>query len=147
MSIRLLGDRDQASTNAEIHAAIMGVRRTHPEDSLVIHCNKSSLRNAMTKNLERWEDRGWIGVPNRGALRTLSAELKKREAPTFFMTPVKGVPEPDGYAAATRLTTEASEHTIPGDIPFDIHEDLALRGVKRASLTQAIAYAGITAVL
>ncbi|KAJ7831987.1 hypothetical protein B0H13DRAFT_1456391, partial [Mycena leptocephala] len=48
-----------SATSAEIHAALEAVQRADPETALKIFSTAKSLRNAMVRDLGKWEDRGW----------------------------------------------------------------------------------------
>ncbi|KAF8192842.1 hypothetical protein K438DRAFT_1590157 [Mycena galopus ATCC 62051] len=96
----------------------------------------------MSQKLAVWEDRGWIGTPDRRPLQALAAELKQRTGKTTFEIQDQERTQA-GIAGAVALA-KAGCLKISGDnISFRIAPEMNLTGAKLATLTQAVAYAGI----
>ncbi|KAJ6554399.1 hypothetical protein B0H19DRAFT_857027, partial [Mycena capillaripes] len=106
---------------------------------LRLECLGKSTMHAMTRDLEKRENTGWIGTPNSAPMRTLAAALKKRKAKTLFSS--KGRAE--GIENATSLARAAllKEETDPFYLHISPRERLA--GAKLSSMTQSISYKGI----
>ncbi|KAJ6480516.1 ribonuclease H-like protein, partial [Mycena vitilis] len=133
----------QTTLNAEVLSALMLVQRAHPETTLNVHSSRSLLKKMFVNNLERWEDRGWVGVANKAPLQTLSAALKARVAPTNFITAQEDEREERGYSEARSLARTGSTKETP-DLPIlVVPEELQMKGAKLSKLTQAVAYAAI----
>ncbi|KAJ7740844.1 hypothetical protein B0H16DRAFT_1256037, partial [Mycena metata] len=78
LAIRVPMDQTQSTKSADIYASLLTVQRAPRDQELRIINSKDSTRVAMTRNLEKLENRGWIGVPDSDPLKALAAELKAR---------------------------------------------------------------------
>ncbi|KAJ7836739.1 ribonuclease H-like protein [Mycena leptocephala] len=133
-----------SATSAEIHAALEAVQRADPETALKIFSTAKSLRNAMVRDLGKWEDRGWIGIADKMALQALAACLRGRSAQTTFETIQKDQDTgKDGLLGAANLAREGAKKSNPDQFDLQVEGTMKLKGVKLSSLTQALAYAGI----
>jgi hypothetical protein len=133
-----------SATSAEIHAALEAVQRADPETALKIFSTAKSLRNAMVRDLGKWEDRGWIGIADKMALQALAACLRGRPAQTTFETIQKDQDTgKDGLLGAANLAREGAKKSNPDQFDLQVEGTMKLKGVKLSSLTQALAYAGI----
>ncbi|KAJ7843032.1 hypothetical protein B0H13DRAFT_2413103 [Mycena leptocephala] len=120
-------------------ACIEVVNRTAPATVLRLENPRGSVMLAMTKNLNKWEDRGWIGVANNTPLQALAAGLRSRTAETTFAI-AKSTPGSAGAADLARGgTTKLEEDTVHLYIP----PVQRLQGAKLLSMTQSMAYRGI----
>ncbi|KAJ7821842.1 ribonuclease H-like protein, partial [Mycena leptocephala] len=138
-SIKLPAAIEQTRPNAEIVAAMMAVQTTPVDIELRLENPRGSVLNAMTKNLTKWEDRGWIGVPNRSPLRALAAGLRQRTGKTTLAI-TKTSP---GNTAAAALARSGTSKNEEDNIHLDVALDSQLPGARLSSLTQSIAYKGI----
>ncbi|KAJ7919230.1 hypothetical protein B0H13DRAFT_1448101, partial [Mycena leptocephala] len=71
----------QDKANGELTAAIMCLQYAPVNSPLHIVVDKSSAV-ALAKDLAKWEDKGWIGVPNRVPLQKLAAGMRARKGAT-----------------------------------------------------------------
>ncbi|KAJ7923120.1 ribonuclease H-like protein [Mycena leptocephala] len=138
-SIKLPAAIEQTRPNAEIVAAMVAVQTTPVDIELRLENPRGSVLNAMIKNLTKWEDRGWIGVPNRSPLRALAAGLRQRTGKTTLAI-TKTSP---GNPAAAALARSGASKTEEDNIHLDVALDSQLPGARLSSLTQSIAYKGI----
>ncbi|KAJ6448859.1 hypothetical protein C8R47DRAFT_1265647 [Mycena vitilis] len=133
----------QTVLNAEALSALTLIQRAHPETTLNIHSSRNLLKKMFINNLERWEDRGWVGVTDKAPLQTLSAALKARVAPTNFMTAQDDERVERGYSEARSLAQAGCTKETP-DLPILVVPiELQIKGAKLSKLTQAVAYAAI----
>ncbi|KAJ7121451.1 hypothetical protein C8R44DRAFT_831628 [Mycena epipterygia] len=102
-SIKIPESLGQAAPTAEVVAALFSVQQTENDSGIRIEAGKDTILKAMSSNLPKWEDKGWIGVPNWEPLKALLATLRAREAPSEF-TVVKDSPAKD---EANRLARAA----------------------------------------
>ncbi|KAJ6536993.1 hypothetical protein B0H19DRAFT_962784 [Mycena capillaripes] len=93
----------------------------------------------LNKNLGKWEDRGWIGVPDRDPTQALAACLRKRTAATILVKVADSAP----HKLASQLAQDGAANDVHGIINLSVTQGPHLRGAKLASLTQALAYKGI----
>jgi ribonuclease HI len=138
-SIKLPAAIDQTRPNAELVAAMVAVQTMPVDIELRLENPRGSVMLAMTKNLTRWEDRGWIGVPNSSPLRALAAGLRQRTGKTTLAI-AKTSP---GNTAALALAQSGASKTEEDNIHLDVSLDSQLPGARLSSLTQSIAYKGI----
>ncbi|KAJ7138997.1 hypothetical protein C8R44DRAFT_827847 [Mycena epipterygia] len=96
----------------------------------------------MNKNLQKWEDRGWIGIPNRLPLQALAACLRGRQEITIFEK-LDPSHESLPHTRATELARKGAEKDETESVNFSIRPCFQVRGAKIATLTQALAYQGI----
>ncbi|KAJ7699517.1 hypothetical protein B0H17DRAFT_1196150 [Mycena rosella] len=143
MSLQLPITTTQTANNGEVHAALVCARRTHPATPLRLHSRRCALKNAMARDLEHWEDRGWVKKADRAPLQALAAELKARTTSILFVVHSADSADSPGCAGASCLAREGSRTAASDEIGLEIPRDMQLRGVKLSSLTQAVAYAGI----
>ncbi|KAJ6453023.1 hypothetical protein DFH09DRAFT_964120 [Mycena vulgaris] len=101
--------------------------------------------SAINTHLSKWEDNGWIGVPDPAPLKALAAGLRSRQAPTTFgsLDDTTNHPSCKDAAAAARREIVSEPHN---NIPLSLPAGVALRGAKLSKLTQAVAYQGIRAL-
>ncbi|KAJ7840629.1 hypothetical protein B0H13DRAFT_1910644 [Mycena leptocephala] len=138
-SIKLPAAIEQTRPNAEIVVAMVAVQTTPADIELRLENPRGSVLNAMTKNLTKWEDRGWIDVPNHSPLRALAAGLRQRTGKTTLSI-TKTSP---GNTAAAALARSGASKTEEDNIHLNVALDSQLPGARLSSLTQSIAYKDI----
>ncbi|KAJ7720332.1 hypothetical protein B0H16DRAFT_1793536 [Mycena metata] len=138
-------DQTQSTKSADIYASLLAVQRAPRDQELRIINSKDSTRVAMTRNLEKLENRGWIGVPDSDPLKALAAELKARSAKTVFVdvSSESGSLIRKGERMARLIAKEDLSTREPSKISVEIEASMSLDGVKLSTLTQKLAYAGI----
>ncbi|KAJ6493944.1 hypothetical protein C8R47DRAFT_1176477 [Mycena vitilis] len=96
-------------------------------------------------NLGKWEDRGWIGVPDKEPIQALAMCLRRRRADTTFVKLGNtGASLP--YKEASKLAREGAASDVPRTLDVSTTHGPHLRGAKLANLTQALAYKAIKAL-
>ncbi|KAJ7922253.1 hypothetical protein B0H13DRAFT_1866016 [Mycena leptocephala] len=101
----------QDKVNGEFTAAIMCLQYAPVNSPLHIVVGKSSAAAALAKNLAKWEDKGWIGVPNRVPLQKLAVSMRARKGATVIVK-ASAKPEKDALNNARRLTKQAIATTL-----------------------------------
>ncbi|KAJ6517684.1 hypothetical protein DFH09DRAFT_940328 [Mycena vulgaris] len=132
-------------SSAEVIAALFAVRAAPSNAPLQIMSKGIAAVSAMNTHLSKWEDNGWIGVPNPAPLAALAASLRSRQCPTTLVAPGGTAPHPlckDAIAAARQAITLEENMAVSLVLPAGT----SLRGAKLSKLTQAIAYQGIRAL-
>ncbi|KAJ7759354.1 hypothetical protein DFH07DRAFT_957968 [Mycena maculata] len=128
---------------AEAIATLVAARSTPVNAPLRIMSKNVAVASAMNSHLGKWEDNGWIGVPNPEPLIALAAELRARTSPTILVPSSNSPTLPScrdaSVAAVQALATAKNTNTSLSNT----HE--SLRGAKLSMLTQALAYQGIRA--
>ncbi|KAJ7698529.1 hypothetical protein B0H16DRAFT_1349472 [Mycena metata] len=125
--------------NAEAITALVAKQKTALDTELRLESPRTATAVAMTKNLNGWEDRGRIGVPNRNVLKSLASELHRRTATTVFAVSNESA----GAKAAATLSVTGARKSEDDKIHYRIHPDNQLPGAKLSTMTQSIAYRGI----
>ncbi|KAJ7314480.1 hypothetical protein DFH08DRAFT_716566 [Mycena albidolilacea] len=129
---------EQSQYLAELFAALEAIRSANKDSTLTIISTQSYVSEAMNKKLLNWEHEGWVGVPHRDVLRCLAAEVKARNAPTFFKVAAPG--SPNRAAVLAKRATRA-----PKDEKWDLSlpQDTALPGLSLQGNCQKIFYRSI----
>ncbi|KAJ7736456.1 hypothetical protein B0H16DRAFT_1326508 [Mycena metata] len=145
LAIRVPMEHTQSMKSADIYASLLAVQRVPRDQELRIVNSKDTTRMAMTRNLEKLENRGWIGVPDSGPLKALAAELKARSAKTVFVdaSSESGSRIREGERMARLIAKEDLSTREPSKISIEIEASMSLDGAKLSTLTQKLAYAGI----
>ncbi|KAJ7846786.1 hypothetical protein B0H13DRAFT_1646440, partial [Mycena leptocephala] len=138
-SLRLPPALNQNKAGAEAVAALHGVKQVSNDTKLHLEGGRRHILNAMSKNVAKWEDKGWVGVPNREPIKALLANLRERTATTTLAV-VKGSGSVD---SATNLARDGSAKELCDIIDLRIQPDVQLSGAKLSTLTQATAYRAI----
>ncbi|KAJ7342329.1 hypothetical protein DFH08DRAFT_703693 [Mycena albidolilacea] len=134
---------EQSQYVAELFAALDAVRSANKDSILTIVSTQSYVNEAMNKKLSNWEHEGWVGVPHRDVLRCLAAEVKARNAPTFFKVAAPGSPNRVRCRQAAALAKRAAR--APKDEKWDLSlpQDTALPGLSLQGNRQKIFYRSI----
>jgi len=98
--------------------------------------------DTITTNLQKIEDKGWIGTANKHILRPIVAWARSRKAPTIF-TKVKGHSGDIGNDGADALAGLGALKEIPDKITLEYPTHLTVNGAKLSKMTQSLAYKGI----
>ncbi|KAJ7238110.1 hypothetical protein B0H12DRAFT_1025902 [Mycena haematopus] len=141
--VRLPSSAGQTVTNAEVIAALTGIRLVSPRTELKIVSCRPFVQKAMTQKLSQWEDRGWIGVPDSSPLKALASELKKRPGSTRFETQGLEKAGQPGNSGASALARNACHKQTADEVNLRVATGQQLEGAKLSTMTQAIAYAGV----
>ncbi|EPT02405.1 hypothetical protein FOMPIDRAFT_1096896, partial [Fomitopsis schrenkii] len=100
------------------------------------------LVTTLTEAVPRWEDRGWIQVPNATSIRALMGHIRARCAPTTIQ-------QADGqrdYKELNEAGDDAKNDARNGKVKpavLTIPRNFDLTGMKLSTMTQAQAYRGI----
>jgi hypothetical protein len=141
-AIKIPSALGQSRANAEVIAAVIAVDTTALDMELRLENPRSGVMSAMTKGLDKWEDRGWIGVANKVPLQALATGLCERTAKTTFAIS-KSTP---GSTAAADLAKNGSLMTQEDSVHLPVPPGKCLQGAKLSSMTQSLAYKGIKAL-
>ncbi|KAJ7062438.1 hypothetical protein B0H15DRAFT_807887 [Mycena belliarum] len=128
--------------SATIAAALLACRAAPRDKPLTLVSTSSALPTAMNTHLLKWENSGWIGVPNPDPPRALAAALRARTAPTTF-TKATGTTASSGCAAAASLARDALLSAVAPDPAMFTPPQSAMKGAKLSAMTQALAYRAI----
>ncbi|KAH9841157.1 ribonuclease H-like protein, partial [Rhodofomes roseus] len=134
---------DDHHTNGEIVAALKAVLDTPKDAPLHILCSPQLIK-ALTTDLPRWEDKGWIEVANATYTRALVNQLRQRCAPTTLKEPSTNE-EHNLRTLALQKSAEQHTNSTPTEVPPAIEQAFNLSGAKLSALSQATAYRGIRA--
>ncbi|KAA1466380.1 RnaseH-domain-containing protein [Dentipellis sp. KUC8613] len=140
-SIRIPGPQ-QTNQVGELVAIAEAVRQTENFAPLTIKSDSKYSINGLTKHLQEWEDRGWIGIRNSIFFRVAATLLRMRTATTKFKW-VKGHNGEPGNEQSDEKAKEGAEKDEPDELDLTIKPSFNLQGAKIATITQSIAYQGI----
>jgi ribonuclease HI len=130
---------EQSTINAELAAALFAAQKTDLNTPLRLESRRETV--LMTKDLEKNEDRGWIGVKNKGAGKALAAALKQRRAATTIAV-VKKDRRTENASDLARAACRDVQ-IPPKELNLEIPHEFKLPGAKLSKPSQALAYKGI----
>jgi ribonuclease HI len=119
------------------------VRSANKNSTLTIISTQSYAEDAMNKKLSEWEHEGWVGVPHRDILRCLAAEVKARNAPTFFRVAAPGSTHRARCRQAAMLVKRAARAPMDEKWDLTLPQDTALPGLSLQGNRQKIFYRSI----
>ncbi|KAJ7072447.1 hypothetical protein C8F01DRAFT_971956 [Mycena amicta] len=138
-SARLPPHWSQTERIAEIAAALLVVRNAPEAAEVVITSSNPYVKDAMNRDLTKWENEGWTGVKDRELLQCLAAEMRKRTGLTSFEV-VKDVV---GVRRARQLAADTCRCERIANIPLLLPEGYELPGVRLADTRQRTFYRAI----
>ncbi|KAJ7673854.1 hypothetical protein DFH06DRAFT_1445365 [Mycena polygramma] len=118
------------------------VRNAGEDVHLRIESDSKYVINAVTKNRQKTEDQGYIGVANKELHRATVATLRRRKRETK----VKWVKGHNGHhrnEGADRKADEGAKKPVENEVPLTIPPTLTMTGAKLAAMTQSLAYKAI----
>ncbi|KAF5381553.1 hypothetical protein D9615_005523 [Tricholomella constricta] len=142
LAIKLPLDMEQSNNSGEAAAILIAARNAPPNATLHIFSDSKIVIEGLTKNLNTWEDKGWIGISNRTILKATVAQLRARKGTTLF-TKVKGHSGDVGNDGADALAKMGAMKNEADAIDLQILENFDLSGAKLSTMTQALLYKGI----
>ncbi|KAJ7806269.1 ribonuclease H-like protein [Mycena leptocephala] len=117
---------NQNKAGAEAVAALHRVKQVSNDTKLHLEGGHRHILNAMSKNVAKWEDKGWVGVPNREPIKALLANLRERTETTTLAV-VKGSGSVD---SAANLARDGSVKELCDIIDLRIQPDFQLSAIK-----------------
>ncbi|KAJ7864066.1 RnaseH-domain-containing protein [Mycena leptocephala] len=138
-SLRIPGSLEQTRPNAEVIAAIDAVNTTSLETALRLENPRGTVMLAMTEKLDKWEDRGWIGIANNGPFRVLAAGVSA----LVNLVAITLQWERGSSAGAADLAKAGIGKAQEDAIHLEVPHDRQLQVAKLSSMTQPMAYRGI----
>lgn len=135
----------QSNQTAEIYALILAEQRVPPFAPLHFVSDSKYVVDGLTTHLQKWEERGWIGVANAEVFRDAAAALRARSAVTTLRW-VKGHSRVEGNEGADELAKEGALKAAPFR-PVSLPKSKYMRsGAALDKMTQSRAYKGIKVV-
>ncbi|KAJ3817970.1 ribonuclease H-like domain-containing protein, partial [Lentinula raphanica] len=137
-AIKLPTSIKQSNQTGEIIGIKEAVEAVNLNADLTIHSDSKTCIEAFTKNLQKWEDNGYMGVANHYEIQATVAKLRGRKGCTTFKW-VKGHAGNQGNEKADRLANEGRQKTQPDEIDLSIERTFKLTGAKLKTITQSLA--------
>jgi ribonuclease HI len=129
------------STNnaGELWAVLTMLLNTSTVSPLTIHTDSQMIVDGLTKFLQKWEDQGYIGVPNKELWKAIIARCRIRGAPTLIQkvhahVGIHGNEEAERLANVGARSTEIDEKEIEVTNAFNVH------GARLSSISQKVIY-------
>ncbi|KAF8877122.1 hypothetical protein BD779DRAFT_1414049, partial [Infundibulicybe gibba] len=113
---------------------------------LTIKTDSQYVIDGLTRNLNTWEDQGWIGIANREIFKATIAAMRIRKG-TTYLTKVKGHSGDIGNDGADAEACKGANKQTDDPLDLQIGKNLCNTGAKLSELTQALAYKGINEYL
>ncbi|KAJ3817209.1 RNase H-domain-containing protein [Lentinula raphanica] len=135
-SIRIPTSLKQTNQTGEI-IGIKEAATIAPENvNLSIKSDSKTFIKGLTRDLQKWEDKAFVGVENANEIQATVATLRNRKALTN-LTWVKGHSGIEGNEEADRLANEGRLKPHPDDIDLEVPLNMKLTGMKLTSITQS----------
>ncbi|KAH9941472.1 ribonuclease H-like domain-containing protein [Amylocystis lapponica] len=144
-AIRLPNTVRQSNQSGELTAVKTAAEINPLLCKLEIESDSKYALDAVTKNLQRQEDRGYIGVNNRQLIQVTVARLRQRKFPTRLKW-VKGHNGHERNEAADRLAGAAAQKATPDELDLTVDPLLKISGARLSEVTQAVAYQAIRGI-
>lgn len=98
----------QTNQTGELTAVLLAVKRHDPEENLRIVSDLKYVIDGLTKNLRKWEQRGWVDVSHGNLFKTIVAWVRWRTGDTYLQwtkghNGTRGNEEVDRLASAGTL--------------------------------------------
>jgi ribonuclease HI len=140
-SVRVPGQK-QSNQIGELAAVVCTLQDVPPFTPLLIVTDSEYVKKGLTQWLQKWEDKGFVGVQNKEWFQAAAFLLRHRSAKTLFRW-VKGHNEDVGNQGADLLAGAGANKEEVDEIDLSIPSAFDIQGAKLEELTQKIAYAGI----
>jgi ribonuclease HI len=140
--VRLPPSLPQTNQAAEVTAIKAAAEKNNEVPNLYIESDSKYAINALTKNLTKHEDQGYLGLANAEILRATAATLRIRKGRTMFKW-IKGHSGHKRNDGADRMANLGAQKDHPDEIDLVVQPHCRITGAKLSKLTQSLAYKGI----
>ena len=141
-SLRVPGP-SQSNQIGELTAILHALKAVPTDQALHIKTDSMYAILGLTRNLEKWEDKGWLGTKHAKVFKCLTAWMRFRSNTTRISW-VKGHSGIRGNDEADKLAAEGAR-SVPSADALDLvaPENMVPSGAKLAALSQKDFYQGI----
>ena len=130
----------QTKETSEYQALLQTLLQTPNQAKLHINVTLPYIRDMLTSNLSKNEDKGWIGVPNGEILQTIVATLRARTGRTLISKILdQEIRSKTKDLAKTGLTLDIPDMELNLEPPASF----LVTGIRLSQATQSILYKGI----
>ncbi|KAL1657835.1 hypothetical protein GGF50DRAFT_68392 [Schizophyllum commune] len=119
-----------------ITGMLEAIRSARQDENLEIVINNRLIARALTDDLKKFEDDGWLDFPNRRIMMTLVAKLRRRPGRIAVRVAAKGEDEADN---ARKAALDAARRSTHDAVPLWLDPN-EVRGAKLKTMTQRKAY-------
>ena len=143
-SLRVPG-LDQSNQTGELYAILHTLHTFPPDQALEIKTDSMYAILGLTKNLEKWEDQGWMYSKHANLFKSITAWVRF-QSNTTKMTWVKGHSSIRGNDEADKLAREGTNKDPPQhETELNAPENTIPSGAKLSTLSQKDFYRGVLA--
>ena len=133
----------QSNQTGELYAILLAISSLPPDQAIVIRTDSMYAINGLTKNLEKWEDQGWLFSKHATLFKNITAWMRFQSNKTQMVW-VKGHSGIKGNEEADKLAAEGSKINIPiVDTLPAAPENMVPSGAKLSALSQKDFYRAI----
>lgn len=129
----------QTNQRGEAVAALLAVEKTHRSRKLRIMTDSRYVYNALTKNIQDWEDTDYLGRNNDDVFRKLIATIRQRHQPTEIGW-VKGHSDDPGNNGADHMAGTGMRKELPDQLNLQVTKEFQVHGARLHVQTQASLY-------
>ncbi|KAJ3724920.1 ribonuclease H-like domain-containing protein [Lentinula guzmanii] len=141
-AIRIPNELVQSNQTGEIISIKEIAENTPLTTGLDILSDSLTMVEGLTRNLRKWENKGFTNVANSLEIQVTVARMRARQAPTKLKW-VKGHAGIRGNERADELANAGRQKNEEDLIDLTIPRDLRVTGMKLNTITQSMAYAKI----
>jgi len=143
-SLRVPGP-EQSNQTGELYAILHALRTIPPDQALIIKTDSMYAIQGLTKNLEKWEDQGWMYSKHATLFKSITAWVRHRSNTTKLIW-VKGHSGIRGNEEADKLANNGTQKEPPqNETEPNAPENTIPSGAKLSALSQRDFYRGILA--
>jgi ribonuclease HI/exonuclease III len=140
-ALRVPGEM-QTNQVAELYAVLQVAKSVPKHIPLLVKSDSEYVIKGLTRNLPKWEDKGWIGVSNSKMMKATAAWLRARENTVTFKW-VKGHSGEPGNEGADKKAAEGADLPQEDELKLEAPENFVHTGAKLQTMTQADLYRGL----
>jgi ribonuclease HI/exonuclease III len=140
-AVRVPGE-EQSNQVGELAAVVVALQDIGTHAPITIVSDSKYVIDGFTKNLVKWENKGFTGVRNRCWFERGAYLLRRRSARTAFRW-VKGHSNDPGNEGADALAKEGAGKDQMDEISLEVPRAFNVQGAKISELTQKTAYEAI----
>jgi len=131
---------DQSNQTGELYAILHALKTNPPDQAITIRTDSMYAIQGLTKNLEKWEDQGWMYVKHATLFKAITAWTRYRSN-TTELTWVKGHSGIRGNDEGDKLANEGARKAPPqNDIAENAPTNTIPSGAKLSALAQRDLY-------
>ncbi|KAF5381175.1 hypothetical protein D9757_009443 [Collybiopsis confluens] len=142
-AIKLPVQVPQTNDAAAIITATNALRKCNPDTEITLTSRAKAVTKNILKNIQMWEQRGYIGIPNASLLLPLVTLLKEHKATIRLRLVEKDHPDYNKIGGAHKLALEATNKQMSDRADLSTDKVWQIKGAQLSTMTQKLMYLGV----